>query len=492
MCNCLTSPIGDRPLLEILSKEKIEEIHVASLRVLEETGIMVNSENALKIFIEMGADVDKDKKIVYIPEHLVKEALKRVPSVVKMYSRDGKLSMLLTKNKVHYNPGSAALYVLDRETGEMRRPLSEDFRQFVRLVDAMENIHAQSTAMVVSDVPEIVADRYRLYIVLKNSTKPIITGAFTIEGVHDMKKMLETVLGGEKELRKRPLAIFDACVSSPLEWSEITVQNLIDCVNYGIPVEVITAPQVGGTAPATLAGTLVQLNAEVLSGIVLTQMIKPGTPVIYGGSPCVLDMRTGTGRLAAIEAVMICCAYAQMGKYYDLPTHGYLGLSDAKTIDAQAGLEASIGLILGALAGINNIAGPGMLSFENCQSFEKLVIDNEICGYALRFLRGIQVNEETLALDVIKRVGPKGHFLAQKHTNKWFRIEEYMPSYVIDTRSERDWLEKGAKDIVKRAKERVDEVLKEHEPEPLPPDVGKELDNIALEILKKHGATKLP
>jgi len=485
-------PLGDGPLLKVLSKEEIEEIHVASLRVLEEVGIMVDSENALKIFIDMGADVDKEKKMVYIPEHLVKEALKRAPSVVKMYSRNGKFDMLLTKNKVHYNPGSAALYVLDRETGEMRRPLSNDFRQFVRLVDAMENIHAQSTAMVVSDVPEIVADRYRLYIVLKNSTKTVITGAFTIEGVHDMKKMLEVVVGGEKELRKKPLAIFDVCVSSPLEWSKITVQNLIDCVNYGIPVEVIAAPQVGGTSPATLAGTLAQFNAEILSGIVLSQMIKPGAPVIYGGSPCVLDMRTGTGRLAAIEAIMLCCAYAQIGKYYDLPTHGYLGLSDSKTIDAQAGLEAAMGLILGALAGINNIAGPGMLSFENCQSFEKLIIDNEICGYALRLLRGIQIDEETLALDVIKRVGPKGHFLAQKHTNKWFRLEEYMPSYVIDTRSERDWLEKGAKDIVKRAKERVDEILKEHEPEPLPPDVEKELDNVAMEFMKKHGVTKLP
>ncbi len=485
-------PIGDRPLLEILSKETIEEIHVASLRVLEETGIIVDSENAFKIFIDMGADVDKDKKMVYIPEHLVKEALKRTPSTVKLYGRNKKPSMILSKNKVHYNPGSSALYMLDRKTGEMRRPLSKDFGEFVRLVDAMENIHAQSTSMVVSDVPEATADRYRLYIVLKNSTKPVVTGAFTIEGVHDMKKMLETVVGGEKELRKYPLAIFDVCPSSPLEWSEITAQNLIDCVNYGIPIEVITAPQIGGTSPATLTGTLVQLNAEILSGIVLAQMIKPGTPTVYGGSPCVLDMRTGTGRLAAIEAVMTCCAYAQMGKYYGLPTQGYLGISDAKIVDAQAGLEASMGLILGALAGINNISGPGMLGSENCQSFEKLVIDNEICGYALRLIRGIQVNEETLALDVIEKVGPGGHFLAQKHTRKWFKIEEYIPSQVIDTLSERSWLERGAKDIVQRAKEKVDEILKEHEPEPLPPDIEKELDKIALEILKKHGVTKLP
>ncbi|MCD6164210.1 MAG: trimethylamine methyltransferase family protein, partial [Candidatus Odinarchaeota archaeon] len=476
---------NDRPLLELLSKEEIETIHISSLRTLEDVGIMVDNENALKLFTELGADVDPKKKIVRVPEHLVKEAIKRAPSSIKMYSRDRKFDMLLTKNKVHYNPGSAALYVLDRETGKPRRPLSKDFREFVRLVDAMENIHAQSTAMVVSDVPEIVTDRYRLYIVLKNSTKTIVTGAFTIEGVHDMKKMLETVVGGEKELRKKPLAIFDVCPSPPLKWSEITSQNLIDCAKFEIPAEVISMPQVGATGPATLAGSLVQFNAEFLCGLVMSQMTNPGAPIIYGGSPSILDMRFGTGRLASIEAIMLCCAYAQLGKYYNLPTHAYLGLSDTKTVDAQAGMEAALGLVLGALAGINNIAGPGMLSFENCQSFEKLVIDNEICGYALRLVRGIQVNEETLALDVIEKVGPGGHFLGQKHTRKWFKIEEYMPSYVIDARSERDWFERGAKDIVQRAKERVDEVLREHEPEPLPPDVEKELDNIALEILKK-------
>lgn len=483
---------NDRPVLELLSKEKIETIHISSLRILEDVGIMVDNKNALKLFTEIGADVDTNKKIVYVPEYLVKEALKKAPSSIKMYSRNRKFDMLLAKNKVYYNPGSAALYMLDRETGERRRPLSKDFREFVKLVDAMENIHAQSTAMVVSDVPEIVADRHRLYIVLKNSTKTIVTGAFTIEGIYDMKKMLEVVVGGEKELRKKPLAIFDVCPSPPLKWSEITSQNLIDCAKFEIPAEIIPMPQVGATGPATLAGSLVQFNAEFLCGLVMSQMTKPGAPIIYGGSPAIVDMRTGTGRLAAIEAIMLCCAYAQIGKYYNLPTHAYLGLSDAKIIDAQTGMEAALGLVLGALAGINNIAGPGMLSFENCQSFEKLVIDNEICGYALRLVRGIQVNEETLALDVIEKVGPGGHFLAQKHTNKWFRIEEYMPSYVIDTRSERDWLEKGRKDIVQRAKERVDEILKEYEPEPLPPDIEKELDNVVVEFMEKHGVTKLP
>ena len=208
---------NDRPLLKLLSKEEIETIHVSSLRILEDVGIMVDNENALKLFTELGADVDPKKKIVRVPEHLVKEALKRAPSSIKMYSRDRKFDMFLAKNKVYYNPGSAALYMLDRETGERRRPLSKDFREFVKLVDAMENIHAQSTAMVVSDVPEIVADRYRLYIVLKNSTKTIVTGAFTIEGIYDMKKMLEVVVGGEKELRKKPLAIFDVCPSPPLK-----------------------------------------------------------------------------------------------------------------------------------------------------------------------------------------------------------------------------------------------------------------------------------
>jgi len=453
---------------------------------------MIQSDAALKLVADAGVDVDASKKIARIPQHLVKESLVKAPSTIRLYSRDGKHDILLEGNRVHYDPGSAALYLLDSRTGEIRRPVSKDLADFVRLADALDNIHAQSTALVVSDVPDAIVDRYRLYVVLKNSPKPIVTGTFSIDGLYDMKDMLAAVVGGEKELARKPMAIFDLCPSAPFKWGEFIAQNLIDCAKYGIPAEILPMPQLGATGPVTLAGSLVQLNAEFLSGLVLSQLANPGAPVIYGGSPTTFDMRYLTARLGAIETIMMGCAYAQMAKYYGLPTHMYLGLSDTKIVDAQAGFESGLGITLGALAGVNMMSGPGMLDFENCQSFEKLVIDDTICGMALRLIKGIDVNDQTLAVDAIRRVGVGGHYLADKHTMEWFKKELLIPSDLVDRQNLNAWKKLGSKDTVQRARDIVQRILKDHKPDPLPADIEKNLDDVARKIMRKHGVDKLP
>lgn len=483
---------SSQPLLQLLSREEIETIHLSSLKVLEEVGVMIQSDAALKLVADAGVDVDASKKIARIPQHLVKESLVKAPSTIRLYSRDGKHDILLEGNRVHYDPGSAALYLLDSRTGEIRRPVSKDLADFVRLADALDNIHAQSTALVVSDVPDAIVDRYRLYVVLKNSPKPIVTGTFSIDGLYDMKDMLAAVVGGEKELARKPMAIFDLCPSAPFKWGEFIAQNLIDCAKYGIPAEILPMPQLGATGPVTLAGSLVQLNAEFLSGLVLSQLANPGAPVIYGGSPTTFDMRYLTARLGAIETIMMGCAYAQMAKYYDLPTHMYLGLSDTKIVDAQAGFESGLGITLGALAGVNMMSGPGMLDFENCQSFEKLVIDDTICGMALRLIKGIDVNDQTLAVDAIRRVGVGGHYLADKHTMEWFKKELLIPSDLVDRQNLNAWKKLGSKDTVQRAREIVQRILKDHKPDPLPAHSEKNLDDVARKIMRKHGVDKLP
>ncbi len=475
-----------RPKLELLPRTEVERIHLASMKLLEEIGVMIYNDNALRLLKNAGVEVDFSKKIAYIPQHLVKESLIKAPSVIRLYSRNGKHDRILEGDNVTYNPGSAALFFLDSKTGDLRRPLTRDLVDLVKLTDALEHIHAQSTALVVSDVPDEIVDRYRLFIVLKNSPKAIITGTFSIDGLYDMKRMLELVAGGEKELARKPMAIFDTCPSAPLKWSEITCQNLIDCAKFRIPAEIIPMPQLGATGPVTLAGSLVQHNAEFLSGLVMAQVENPGAPVIYGGSPTTLDMRFGTARLGAIETMMLGCSYAQMGKYYKLPTHVYLGLSDTKTIDAQCGFESGIAIVLGTLAGINVISGPGMLNFENCQSLEKLVIDNTICGMALRLVEGVTVTDETLAIDLIRKVGPGGMYLAEKHTLKWFRKERFIPSELIDRREWKAWKADGSKTAHQRAKEIVEKTLKKHEPEPLQRDVENELDSLMKTIMSTH------
>jgi len=483
-------PFPGKRMLEFLTRDDMEAIHLASLKLLEERGVVVKNAEALRILKENGCEVDEAKQVARIPEHIVKECLRKAPSLIRLYSRDGKRDLLIGKDNVIYNPGSTATYLIDRRTGEIRAPTAQDFAEFVRLVDALEHIHAQSTAMIPADVDNSIADLYRLYIVLKNSTKAIVTGAFTKEGLHDMVKMLEIVSG--VEAGKRPMAIFDVCPSAPLMWSDIMCQNLVDCAKYKVPAEIVSMPQLGATGPITLAGSLAQLNAEELSAIVISQLTSPGAPIIYGGSPTTFDMRYATPRLGAIETVMLCCAYAQMGKFYGLPTHAYLGLSDSKVPDAQAGLEATTGILLGTMAGVNVISGPGMLVMESCQSFEKLVIDNEICGMALRLARGIEVDADTIALEVMRKVCPGGHYLAEKHTRTWLRKEVFMPSPVIDRLSLDAWRRAGSKDIVARARERVDQILAEHQPEPLPPDVEKELQEHLKAVMAKHGVEKVP
>jgi trimethylamine--corrinoid protein Co-methyltransferase len=456
------------------------------MKLLEDVGVLINNDKALKLLRENGVDVDFDRKIARIPQHLVKESLVKVPSSIRLHSRDGKNDRILDGDNVTFNPGSSALYFLDFETKEIRRPLTKDLIDLVKLTDALEHIQAQSTALVVSDVPDEIVDRYRLYIVLKNSTKAVITGAFSIDGLYDMKRMLEVVAGGEKELARKPMAIFDTCPSAPLKWSEITSQNLIDCARFRIPVEIIPMPQLGATGPVTLAGSLVQHNAEFLSGLTMAQLANPGTPVIYGGSPTTLDMRYGTARLGAIETMMLDCSYSQLGKYYNLPTHAYLGLSDTKAIDAQCGFESGIAIVLGALAGINVISGPGMLNFENCQSLEKLVIDETICSMALRLVSGIKVDDETLAVDLIRDVGPGGVYLSQKHTMKFFRREQLIPSEIVERRDLKVWKDTGSKDTAKRAREIVKKTLREHEAEPLPNDIEKDLEHVLNDIMSRH------
>jgi trimethylamine--corrinoid protein Co-methyltransferase len=472
-----------KKIIELLSQEDIQKIHETSIKVLEEVGVQIDNENALNLLADAGANIDRKEKKAFISEALVKEALKKTPSEFTLYGLDDKQSISFTGENVYFNPGSTALYTLDRETMQMRRPASKDFIDFVRLTDALQYIHAQSTAMAVGDVPEIVVDSYRFYLILKNSAKPVIAGAFTIEGLHNMKRMLEIALG-EEALRKKPPLLMDVCPSPPLKWSRITSQNLLDAAKLGMPLEIIPAPQLGSTAPATFAGLLVQHNAEFLSGLVMSQLVNAGVSVMYSGSPSLMDMRYGTGCVGNIEVAMLSAAYSQIAKSYGIPSGAYLGISETKIVDAQTGIESSIGLIIGALAGINCITGPGMLGFENCQSFEKLAIDNEVCGMALRLKKEVMLNDETLALDLIKKVGPGGHFLSEKHTLKWFQAEEYISSSIIDKAPKSSWESSKIKDTLSRAKIYVDKILKEHQPKPLTSDVEKELDAFVSKILK--------
>lgn len=268
------------PSTRLLTQDQIEFIHASSLRVLEEIGVAVHEPSALRLLGDAGARVDHRTDVVSIPGSLVSDALTKAPKAIKLYSRDHKNDVTLQGDNVYYSPGSTTPFILDR-SGAVRKPVSADLVNLAKLVDALENIQVQSTALVVSDVADSIADLQRLFLVVKNSAKPIMTGAFNLEGLLDMKEILQIVAGGEEELAHRPIAVFCACPTSPLKWTEFAVQTLMNCGASGIPVEIVSAPQFGTTGPATIAGSLVQLNAEFLSGLVISQLVNPGAPIIY-------------------------------------------------------------------------------------------------------------------------------------------------------------------------------------------------------------------
>ena len=486
--------LTQRSQLKLLSDQEVQRIHSESLCLLEEVGMKIQSRDALELLKEAGASVNFDKEHAYFPSSLVEEQIKHAPPSIQLFNREGHPAVLLEGNQIQFNPGSAATHILDRETGARRHPTVKDVIDFARVTDGLPFIDAQSTALIPADVPPLLADRYRLYLLLQHSTKPIITGTFALDAFDDMKQMLEVIAGGPKKLRDKPRAIFDTCPSAPLQWSELTVHDLLLGAAAGIPIELISMPQLGATGPITIAGSLVLHNAESLSGVVLTQLAKKGSPVIYGGSPTAVDMQYGTARLGAIESMMLTCAYAQIAKHYNLPTHGYMGLSDAKiSADAQVGYEAATGFLLAAMAGINNIAGAGMLIFESTQSYEKLVIDDMLAGMVKRFITGFEVNDGSLALDELREVGARGgDFLRLRHTLAWFRKEHYMPGKLVDRQPFESWQSQGALTSLDRARERVKEILTTHDVPKLNVSQLQDLNAIAKNFMKRHKKSSLP
>ena len=482
--------MGVTPRVKWFDEKTRKKIVAEAIEILGKVGVFVENDEAVELLTGAGATARKGR--VFIPAPLVEKALATAPGRILVYDRSGEVAMDLGGDRIHFNPGSAALRIFDPELNDAREPATRDVVQFVRLTDALPNYAAQSTGLIPGDVPEEIADRYRLMIGLMNSSKPVVTGTFKVEAFRVMHEMLAAVAGDADALREQPMAIFDCCPSPPLMWSDLTCQALIDCARTGLPAELVSMPLTGATSPVTLAGAVTQHCAENLSGIVIHQLAGPGSPIIYGGSPACFDMRKGTTPMGAVETMMIDGAYAEIGKHLGVPVHAYMGLSDSKPVDYQAGMETAMGAIVAAVSGVNNISGPGMLDFESCQSLEKLVLDHEICGMALRLSRGIALRDDPIALPLIEQGLEKKEFLSLSHTTKWFRKEAYFPDPVIERGALEEWRSKGRKDAFARARERVEAILGKHRPEPLDKATEKHLRGLMAAEAKRYGMDRLP
>lgn len=476
-----------KPIFKILEDEMIDAIISEAFDILEKIGIFVENDEAIQLLKNAGQEIDERTNRIYFSRELVKDALKSAPSKIDLYDREGIHAVRMEKDNICFDPGSAALTILDGKTNKIRHPVTSDYKKYTKLMQHLKNIHAQSTAFICTDVPQEMSDRYRLFLSLLYCSKPVITGTFSIESFDIMKNMLLVVRGNEKNLKEKPLAIFDACPSPPLKWSDLTCQAVIDCAKYGIPSQLVSMPLSGANSPVTLSGSIVMHTAETLSGIVISQLANKGAPVIYGGSPAIMDMRKGTTPMGAIETMMIDSSYAQIGKYFKMPTHAYMGLSDAKILDSQSGLETGIGAILAALSGINMISGVGMLDFESCFSLEKLIIDNEICGMALKLVEGITKREEPMAIEIIKDYFIKKELLSHPNTLKWYSKEQYMPSNIIDRNVTKTWVKEGCSTAKIRAQKLLVKLLDKPDVNPIDEQIKKKLWNIMENDFKNHG-----
>lgn len=481
-----------RPTIRFLSDELIQKIISEAIDILCTLGVEIHNEKILNMLSDCGCKVDIEKNHVILTSQLIEKALETTPKSFRLYDVTGKQTHNFTGGNVYFTPGSTALNILDSRMGKMRKAVTTDYVNFVKVTEQLDNIASSSTALISTDVTEEISDSYRLFLSLLYGKKPVVTGAFTIESFNVMKDFQIVVRGSEENLKEKPLTIFSCCPTSPLKWSETTSQNLLDCAKYFIPVEFIAMPLSGFMAPVTLTGTLIQHTAETLSGIVISQAANPGTPILYGGSPAIFDIRNETTPMGAIETMMIDCAYNEIGKYLNLPTQAYISLSDSKELDAQAGLESGIGAVLAALSGINNISGPGMLDFESCLSLEKLVVDNEICGMAFRLIAGIEPREDFPAIGIMQELLSEKHLLISEHTQRNLRKEHFFPGPVIDRANRSRWEMQGAATQRQRANHEVEKLLENYRPTELTKEVKKELIKLMTKEAQRYGQNNLP
>lgn len=460
---------------EVLSQEELESIHDASMAVLADVGVKVDYGIARRLFRESGADVDEDAQIVRLSEDLVWDALDCAPKEFKLYGSDPDFHMQIGGGEVNFAALGTPTHIIDLETGERRQTTLEDTIRHIQLIDACEYIHNSQMDIWPNDIPMTTIHSESIWAWAHHSRKPFGMGCYGYLPTLDMMRMMAIVVGGKEKLRRRPRFFSICSVVSPLQMVQMQLEGMLICAEYGQPLAMSPEAIAGATAPATLAGLLVQQNANILAHIVLAQIFRPGTPVLYGTVSTVANMRLGNVALGALETGLITAASAQLARFYDLPCRSVGGTTDSKLEDIQAGIERIWTLLPAVLAGVDFVTCAGTLDSSMLESDALLILDDELCGAALHLAKGIQVNEETMALELIRQVGPGGNYLAEAHTVKHYRKEHYIPDLLV--REPYDaWEKIGRKTALDHARERAKKILAEHQPRQLDPLMEAELD----------------
>ena len=472
--------LWQRPSFSLLSREQLDHIYEAALEVLARVGGEFHDPAAVNLLADAGARVENEIR-VRIPDTMVVDALQQAPRQIIVHDRNGQPRLSLQDRNTYFGPGSDTPYTLDPISGERRHALLEDVARAARVVDALPELDFGMCFGLASDVPEQVSDIYHFAAMVRNTAKPLVVTAWDLEGLRNIHRMMEMMAGDQKTLRERPFGVVFLMAISPLRFPAESLQKLIFCAQSGIPcIWTSGCPSAGATAPVFPAGSLVVALAEFLAGLVVAQLACPGAPVIVGSAFGALDMARGLRPYAAPEQDFGHLAQAEVARYLQLPSWGNGGCSDSNTLDQQATLEAGRKLMLSALAGNNLIHDLGYLDCGITSSLELLTICNEMVSQIRRFLKGIPVTPETLAVDTIAAVGPGSHYLDHPQTRDHFHHQIWMPELI--SRKDYDaWQAEGGLTLRQRARAKVLKIIETHQPEPLEPEVLREMEAL-LEV----------
>jgi trimethylamine--corrinoid protein Co-methyltransferase len=465
------------PGMQVLSESQLEEIHQSTLELLRRTGIQVLVPEVRDLLKKAGCWMDGER--VRVPPHLIDWAVQTAPSRVVLCDRAGNPRMELEGRKGYYGTGSDTPFVIDPFDGKRRSAVLGDVENVAKLVDALEHIDFLMCMGIASDVTESLSDLYHFKTMLNHTMKPLVYTAWSRANLEAIIAMAEKVAGGAEELRRKPFCALYSEPISPLTHAEASCEKLLFLAGKGLPVVYTPGMLIGGTAPVTIAGALMQANAEQLTGLLICQLIREGAPVICGGGILFMDMSYGLISYAAPEFMLAMAALSEMCHYYRLPIFSFAGCSDAKEFDQQASAEGALWMLITALSGGNLIHDVGYIESGLTASYDMIVAMDEVAAMVKRFMRGVEIDQETLAMEVIDAIGPGGDFVGAEHTFRNFR-RNWIPR-LMDRASRGDWEAAGSKMMGDRTAERVREILENHQPEGLSAELNNELDAIILQ-----------
>jgi trimethylamine--corrinoid protein Co-methyltransferase len=473
-------PVGTlSPRIQMLSREQIASIHHTSLDILDRTGIVMKNETGRQLLLDAGARESKGR--IKIPEYLVMQAIASAPSRIPMHSRLGELTMPLEGDNVFFGPGSDCIYTLDIESGQRRMSTADDVQRIAHLCDGLPDLDFIMSMAIPSDVPTMDHYLHSFIRMIRGSTKANLYTAKDRADMEDIYRIASATAGGEAELRERPFLMLYAEPISPLLYNDESVDKLLFCAEKGIPVTYPPSPNTGGGGPITVAGALALGNAECLAGLVLTQLVRPGTPFLYGMNIAALDLKSTIVSYGAPEWPLGMAAWTELGRYYRLPVWGAAGATDSKVVDAQAGIEATATIMTAFLCRCNLNHDVGYIEYGTTSSMEMLVIADEIIRHVRFIMGGIEVSERTLAREAIHHANPGSGFLADDHTLENWKWAQWRPE-IIDRMRYDMWVKRGSNDMAARANERARQILAEHEVPPLPQEAEKTI----AEVLKRR------